>query len=231
MQIRNLVCLLLLCAAPLSMPVQAADSKGVLTVSGTGQVPVVPDLAMISVGVEVMASTAKAAISQNAEQMNRVFKLLQDSDVALADIQTSQFQLAPQWSNQKSGSDMPPEIVGFMVSNSVRVKVRELAQLGAVLDALAESGATSFHSVQFDISQPQSPLDEARKLAVAEAIRKAELLADAAGQHLGRILSIDEAGSAPVPIYRMEASLARSSPIAEGEMTISADVTMRFQLD
>lgn len=231
MQIRNLVCLLLFFAAPLSMPVQAADGKGVLTVSGTAQVPVVPDLAMVSVGVDVIATTARAAISENAEQMNRVFKLLQDNDIALADIQTSQFQLAPQWSNQKSGSDKPPEIVGFMVSNSVRVKVRELARLGAVLDALAGSGATSFHSVRFDISQPQPHQDEARQLAVAEAMRKAKLFADAAGQHLGRILSIDEAGSASAPVYRMEATIARSSPIAEGEMTISANVTMRFQLD
>lgn len=204
----------------------------VLTVSGSGYVAVAPDMATISVGVEVEAPTADRALKLNNARMQAVMKTLTEAGIAKKDVQTSQFSVHPQWTSRASSSQQqPPKISGFVATNIVSVKVKELNRLGQVLDALTKSGANRIQGVQFAVNDPKPHKDEARKRAVHEAMRKADLYASAAGGTLGAILSLNE-GGASQPVFRMEArAMADSVPIAEGELVIQADVTMQFALD
>ncbi len=213
-------------------PAFAQQAQAVLTVVGTGQVSAVPDMATISVGVEVEAPNAELALKQNAARMHEIIDTLKALEIAPRDIQTSQFSLYPQWSNRSSSSTKPPKITGFVATNVVFVRVRALDRLGETLDALTTSGANRIQGVDFGLTEPGPFLDQARLNAVAEAKRKAALYADAAGVTLGAILSIDEGHAQTQPAYRAEARLlADSAPIAEGELDLTAEVTIRFAID
>jgi uncharacterized protein YggE len=213
-------------------PVLAQDTQAVLTVVGTGQVSAAPDMATISVGVEVEAPNADQALKLNGARMREIINTLKALKIAPRDIQTSQFSLYPQWSNPKSSSTKPPKITSFVATNVVFVRVRALESLGLTLDALTSSGANRIQGVEFGLTKPGPFLDKARRNAVVEARRKAALYADAAGVTLGVILSIDEGRAQTQPIYRAEARLlADSAPIAEGELDLTAEVTIRFAID
>jgi uncharacterized protein len=208
----------------------AAQDMAVLSVTGTGQISVAPDMATISVGVEVEAKTAKRALALNSSRMVEVFETLNASGIAKRDIQTSQFSLLPQWSSRNSSTENPPKINGYVVSNVVSVRVRLLDRLGPVLDALTISGANRIQAVQFGIDDPKPHLDQARVLAVAEALRKAGLYAAAAGLRVGKILSISE-GTGSGGYQPQLRALAQSVPIAEGELTLSASVTIQIAVE
>lgn len=212
-----------------SGPVVAQQETGVITMRGTGHVAVKPDMATFTVGVEVQAPTADRALRLNSVRMKEVFALLEDRGIAARDIQTSQFSVHPQWNNQTS-LNRPLEITGFVATNTVQVRIRDLALLGSVLDSLTKSGANRIQGVRFTVANPAPHLDEARKKALTEASRKAKLFADAAGVSLGVVLSIQEGGATPSPVYRMEAAMSGGAPIAEGEQTLSADVTIRYAI-
>jgi uncharacterized protein len=229
MKIRIFIALFLLFAAPL----QAQELAGILTTSGRGQVAVAPDMVTVTVGVESEAETAEAALKANNAAMQAVVALLDSSGVAARDMQTSQFSISPVWDNSKASLGLPLSVRGFVASNLLSVKVRRIDGLGAVLDALVSSGANRIQGVRFGVADPTPHLDQARRLAVAEAIRKARLYADAAGVTLGALLAIDDTGGARVAApFALEARVMASAvPIAEGELLISAEVTLRFALE
>ncbi|MFT5005128.1 MAG: hypothetical protein ACI861_000412 [Paracoccaceae bacterium] len=209
-----------------------AQEAGFLTIVGTAQVATQPDMAKISVGVEVEADTAENALKLNSMHMHDVFAVLRAEKIADRDIQTSQFSLHPQWHSQNSSTGKPPKIVGFVATNVVTIRVRDLDMLGKVLDGLTKSGANRIQGIEFGVVDPTPILDEARKLAVHEAQRKAALYADAAGVQLGAILSISEGRAAsPQPNFRAAAMMADSVPIAQGELVISATVTINFSIE
>jgi uncharacterized protein len=209
-----------------------AQEVGVVTIIGSAQVAAVPDIAVIQVGVEVEAPTADQAMDLNGVQMQEILATLQKHEIAPRDIQTSQFSLHPQWSSRNSSTNKPPKISGFVVTNVVTVRVRDLDILGQVLDGLAKSGANRIQGIQFDVAEPAPILDQARKLAVKEALRKAALYADAAGVNLGSVLSISEGHTdVPQPALRAAAVMADSVPVARGELLLSATVTMRIVID
>lgn len=225
--IRLLFCLILL--VPSYANAEAAPR--ILTISGAGQVTVAPDLALVSVGVEVGAPTADRALKLNSARMQEVFASLEQAGIAPGDIQTSQLSIHPQWDSQQTSYDKPISIKGFIATNVVQVRLRDLARLGQVLDALTRSGANRIQGVRFDISEPGQHLDRARQLAVADALRKARLIADAAGVTLGPIQTI-EASDGGQTFYRAEAArMADGVPIAEGELSLNANVTIRFAIE
>jgi len=212
-------------------PLMAGQGGSVLTVRGTGVVRVRPDMATVSVGVDVRAPTAAKALHQNTLRMSAVMALLDQKGIAKADIQTRQFSLNPIWDNKGRAYDKPLDIVGFSVSNVVQVRVRALALLGPILDALTKSGANRIQSVQFGITNPTPFLDQARALAVKEAIRKAGLFAAAAGRRVGDIVTLTESGADMRPPLALETrALAEAVPVAEGELTLQASVTLRVGL-
>lgn len=208
----------------------AGHEPGRLTVIGEGQVDSAPDTATITLGVTNEARTAGAAMDATSAAVTAILEQLTADGLAPRDMQTRDLSLQPVWSNRASSSSGPPKIEGFQASNTVVIRVRALDALGGILDRTIESGANTFQGLSFGLQDPGPVLDEARRAAVAEALRKAELYAQAAGLTLGPILELNEAGgsSQPMPMARM--AMAELVPIAQGEVTTGASVTIVFEI-
>lgn len=149
-------------------------------------------------------------------------------------MQTSGINLNPQY---KYAENMPPVIVGYQASNTVNVKVRELAKLGKVLDALVAQGANQINGPSFGIDKPEAAFEEARVAAVKKAQAQAQTYARTLGLQVKRIISISEGGASlprPVPVMRMmaaaDAGYAKETSVAPGESAVSVSVEMVFEL-
>ncbi len=213
--------------------VMAAETPDrTMTLTGTGIVTAVPDKAVITLGVESDAKTAGEALARNNAAMQAVLKVLTAQGLAPKDIQTSTFSVAPQIVYPSSSRNEPPRITGYKVTNQVTATIRDLDKIGGLLDKAVSAGANSVNNISFAVSEPQPLHDEARRLAVRDATRKAELYATAAGVKLGVITSLTEAGSGNVPRYqRTNIAAAESTvPIAAGEQTLQMQVTITWAL-
>ena len=201
-----------------------------VTVSGVGTVAAVPDLAEITSGVVTQAPTAAQALAANSQAMERLLQALGSLGIAARDIQTTNISVSPLRRPGKDGQ--PPEITGYEVSNQVRVKVRDLSRLGRALDQQVGQGANLVYGIRFGLQEPAPRLDEARKLAMADARRKAELYATAAGLKLGRVVAVHEAGAAsPRPEMAPRVMMSAAMPVAPGEREIQASLTVTFTLE
>lgn len=203
-----------------------------ISLSGHGEVRLAPDIAIVNLGVASQAAVAKDALAANTKAMQAVFAALKAAGIADKDVQTSNFMVQPRYNFNNEGK--APTLIGYEVSNSVTVTVRKLDTLGSVLDAVVQSGSNQINGIQFDVSQPEAALDEARKLAVADARRKAEIYAAAGSVNLGSILSISEGSFAPPPqpVMRttMKMDAAPPVPIAQGEQTLAVDVNIAWEI-
>lgn len=216
------------------MQTPTIQQETTLSLTGEGKVETAPDIAMVSLGVSVDAATASAAMKQQAQQMNGVFSALKKSGVAEKDMQTGNISLSPRY-DYSSRRESPPKLIGYNASNTVTAKIRDLDNLGKVLDAVVEAGGNTINSINFSVDDASEIMKEARSNAVKDALDKAELYASAAGYQVSRIITIDEAGmSAPRPMaaMRMAADMAESAPtpIAAGEVTHVARVSVTFEL-
>ena len=215
----------------LETPLARADDHQFrqITVTGQGEASALPDMATLSIGVEVQAKTPGRALAENAERMIAVMARLKDAGIAEKDLRTSQLGVWPVYSER----NQPQRIEGYRASNNLSVIIRDIDKLGNVLDQAVADGANRVNGPSFSITDPRPLLAEARDAAVGDAIAKAERYAAAAGVKLGDVLSIDETGgSAPFPGRQMRAeSLAASTPIAPGESIISASIIMTFAID
>jgi uncharacterized protein len=214
----------------------AEDTKLVRTLSlaGHGEVHATPDLAIINMGVVSSAVTAREALDANTKAMIDLMAVLKSENVELKDISTSNFSVNSRF-DYSQNNGQPPKVTGYDVSNSVSVTVRKLDMVGAILDRAVSSGSNQISGIQFSISNPQVAQDEARKEAVKDAKRKADLYAAAASVTLGNILSLSEgpAFQPPQPMMmeakRMSAD-ATNVPIAQGEQVIGADVNIAWEI-
>lgn len=211
-----------------------------VTVSGIGRVQTRPDMAEINIGVATQAPTAAAALTANNTAMTNLINTLKAAGIEEKDILTSNFSVNPEYQQDRPepmDRPQPPRIVGYRVDNSVQVKVRALAKLGAILDAVVRSGANNVNGISFAVAQPEPILDKARTNAVSDARRKAELYATAAGVKVGRVLYITESGGMMPPpsprFYAMEAAQAKDSsvPIATGEQTMESTVQIIYAIE
>jgi len=201
-----------------------------VTVSGLGTVTAAPDMAEITIGVVTQALAAAQALAANSLAAERLLQGLGGLGIAGRDVQTTNISVSPLRRPGKDGQ--PPEITGYEVSNQVRVRVRELARLGRVLDQQVGQGANLVHGIRFGLQEPAPRLDEARKLAMADARRKAELYAVAAALKLGRVVAVHEAGAAsPRPEMAPRAMISAAVPVAPGEQEIQASLTVTFTLE
>jgi hypothetical protein len=203
-----------------------------ITVVGTGDVDARPDMATITVGVVTEAESASAALEENNGRMKELFEILKDRGVSEKDLQTANFNVSPKYQHHPQGKE-EPKIVGYTVTNEVRVKVRRLSSLGGVLDALVQDGANRVHGISFSIDDEANLMDDARKKAMADARHKAELLAAAANMRLGRPLQIsDQPPPRPMPMQRFRmAEAAQAVPIAPGEVTQTAIIHVTYALE
>ncbi len=217
----------------------AEDQAPRIVVSGLGTARQAPDQAMLSLTVEREAKTARAALDANSQAMQAVLEAMRAQGVADKDLQTSNFSIQPRWIYPRSmpGEEpQPPVLVGYSVVNSLTVRVRDLARVGAVLDQAVSLGVNRDGQIRFTNSDPSQALVKARRAAVADAITKAQTLAEAAGVGLGKILEISEASpSVPRPMAKVAmaamAPEAAPVPIAAGENNFQVSVQVIFAID
>ena len=205
-------------------PARAADK--LITVTGEATIAVAPDAAVIRIGVSSQDKTAREASEANAKQMTTVLAAIKGNGIAERDIQTSRLSLQPQYDPNKAGT---AHLTGFQANNQVTVRIRDIDKLPALLDRAIAAGANEMSGIEFVVSEQSKLLDQARNDAVADAHRKAELYARAAGSKLGHVVAITEEGSVAPP-RPMQALRASAAPIAPGEQTLRAMVTVSYEL-
>jgi len=205
-------------------------APGLITVTGDGVVDAAPDLAVLSMGVTTTADTATEAMAHNTAALAMVLERLKAAGIAERDLQTSNLSLNPNWTGYDSS--VPPKITGYTAVNQLTVRIRALDSLGVVLDAAITDGANTVNGLGFALSDPRPAMDKARVAAVADARAKATLLVQAAGVGLGRIVSITEGGgySQPGPVFKAQMAEAAPVPIAGGEVSTNAQVTVVFEI-
>jgi len=212
----------------LAAPALAETAPPAISVTGEATVSVPPDLAQVDGGVTSEAKTAREASEANNAAMGKVLLALKAASIQEKDIQTSRLSLQPQYAPNRAG---PSAVVGYRASNRVTIKVRDVSKAAGVIDTLVGAGANEIGGIHFMVSQASKLLDEAREKAVADARRKAEIYARAAGVTLGAPLSISEEGNAPpVPYRRMAAGMVAAAPVAQGEETLSVTVSVSWAI-
>jgi uncharacterized protein YggE len=218
-------------AVSLAAGSMAHAEGGTITVTGEATVQATPDMATIMLGVTTDGETAVAAMKANNDAVSAVLERLKAAGVDERDLQTSNLSLNPNWVGYDSGS--MPTIAGYSAMNMLNVRVRDLAKLGDLLDASITDGANTLNGISFEVSAPRPVMDEARKLAVADAKARAELLATAAGETLGAVVSIVETPNyaSPMPMFRSDAASAEAVPLASGQVGLMATVTVTYDLN
>lgn len=200
----------------------------VISVTGEATVSVAPDVAQIDAGVTSEAKTAREASDANNAAMGKVLLALKGAGVEESDYQTSRLSLQPQSAPNRSG---PSSIVGYRASNRVTIRLRDVTKVASVIDTLVGAGANEIGGISFTVSRASKLLDEAREQAVADARRKAEIYAKAAGVTLGVPLSLSEEGApGPIPYRRVAAGFAAATPVAQGEETLRVTVSVSWAI-
>jgi uncharacterized protein len=215
---------------PFAAPARAqAESRAVISVTGEARISVPPDLAQIDAGVTSESKTAREASDANNAAMSKVLLALKGAGIEQKEYQTSRLSLQPQILSSKTSG--PPTIVGYRASNRVTIRLRDISKVADVIDTLVGAGANDIGGINFMVSQASKLLDEAREQAIADARRKAEIYAKAAGVTLGAPLSISEGGApAPIAFNRMAAGVPQSVPIAPGEETLHLSVSVSWAI-
>lgn len=219
-------------SAQVPATVAAPDGGTLLSVSAQAEASRAPDVATLSTGVVTQAADANAALRANAEQMQKVMAAVRAAGIAERDVQTSGINVNPQY---RYAENQPPVITGYQASNTVSLKVRDIARLGDVLGALVASGANQVNGPSFEIDEPEAVYDEARRAALEKARTRADMYAKSLGLKVRRIVSISEGGGfQPQPMMMMRAAKAmdasESSPVSPGQSTLSASLDVVFEL-
>ena len=213
-------------ALVLASPLRAQAVDRLVTVGGEATIAVAPDTAIIRIGVTSQGKNAREASEANARQITAVLAAIKASGIDDRDIQTSRLSLQPQYDPNKSGT---ARLTGFQVTNQLTVRIHDIGKLPDILDRAIAAGANEMSGIEFAVSQQSRLLDQARAEAVADARRKAELYAQAAGAKLGRVLQIaDENAPAPRPL--VQAMRAGAVPVAPGEQMLRVAVTVSYEL-
>ena len=188
-----------------------------VSVSATGSAAAIPDIAHITTGVQSEAATARDAMAANTAQMSKLIDGLKAAGLDAKDIHTTSVGINPRYTQPRDGK--PPSISGYVAQNQVRITVHDLKKLGELLDTALSLGATQMGGISFDVSRAEILRDDARKAAMANARRRAELYATAAGATLGEVIAIseDEPSVPRGPVFA-----ARAAPMAAGPVPVEA---------
>ena len=211
-----------------------------IQVSAEARVDRAPDIAFVTAGVTEERATAKEAMAAQSAAMNGVFEALRAAGVADRDMQTSGLSLQPRYdyietADRQGVKRGEQKLAGYVASNQVTVRVRDLARLGDTLDSLVSSGGNTLSGVNFAIDDDKEVRNEARSKAMKDAIAKAELYASASGLRVARIVTISEGYEhtpQPMPMARMQmaSDMMESTPVAGGEVGVTANVSVLFEL-
>ncbi|GHA83188.1 membrane protein [Algimonas arctica] len=230
----------LLVSAAMALPTAAlahspqTEMPGVIHVTASANVDVIPDLVSVSAGVQSDGKTAQEAMARNSELMRNVFATLAANGIAERDISTTNLNLSPRYDYEQRTNGQPL-LVGYRASNQITIASRDLNQTGQLIDSLLQAGLNNINGVNFTVSEPEAAQAQARAAAIEKAKIKARTMAQSANVRLGRLLSLQE-GSSPSPIRYNEGMMARSMsadsapPLAPGEREIGSTVTMSYAI-
>ncbi len=217
------------------MPALAEAQTPRIVVAASGEYAVVPDMATLRLSVLREGSTAREALDAANAAAAAVIAALKAGGIAERDLQTSGLSVQPQYSYpQPTDRPQPPKIAGYQVTNTITARLRDLGEVGTVIDEAVTLGVNQGGDIVFGNADPKPALAEARKRAVQEARAKAEVLALAAGVELGAVREISETAGSPQPLpmeskmMRMQA--ADSVPVEAGENTYRVDVQVTFDI-
>jgi uncharacterized protein len=236
----RLALLLILIGIPTSALAHGeAPEKPAMTVTGQGQMSLAPDTAFVTLGIETTGRTVADAERQNRLAMNKVAERLKALQIEQERIQTSSFSVSPQYkppSKRADGPSGPPEIVGYVVSNTVRVEVRNVDRVGAVIEDSLAAGANQFQSLQWGLRDERQAKLAALKQAASKARDKAAALGEALNVRLLRLLSATEDSHIVRPAPKMARSMMAMEgaggdlPVFSGEIKVDATVTLIFEI-
>lgn len=219
-------------AAPAIAQQAPAVPARTITMQGEAQAAAAPDLAVVSGGTQVQGRTAREAMDGNSRIMRSVQQALKDLGIEDRDVSTSGLTLRPTIEYQPGTNR--PRVVGYAAGHQLSVRIRDLGKLGDVLDRMVTAGANQMDNLQLTVSDWSRKVDEARAAAIADARRKAEVLAGAAGARIGRVMTIEEhADGGPVVLRRSApamASRAEPTPVATGDQNFRLQVTVTWEL-
>jgi hypothetical protein len=214
-------------------PAPVSQLPRTVTVTGNGSVEGQPDTAVILMGVRTEDEIAAQALEQNNTQMQALLNALRAAGVAQADMRTLSIQLQPRYQPPPSTRPNDPfSVSGFIASNLLEVTVRDLDNLGALIDSAVEAGGNQVEGIRFEISDSAILLDQARQAAMQDARHKAEQLSSLAGARLGVVVTINESSSRPYPLMRdlSQSSVGGEMPISPGTQSIQVDIEITWEL-
>ena len=197
-------------------------------VTGDSIVQAQPDTAILTVSVVTQGRRALDAQQENANRSDAVVRALRSAAGAGAEVKTSGYSLQPV-RDYKEGQ--PPTITGYEARNSVTVIMSDLTRVGAVIDATAQAGANDVAGISFTLRKDRPARDQALAEATREAVSKAQVIANALGGRVVRIVEVQEEGvQQPRPIYETQMQLMRTSAAPTPVEVGTLDITSRVQL-
>jgi len=215
----------------------ASSDERSITVVGEGKVSAKPDIAQAQIGVEVFAPTVQEATRENNERMGAVMAKLKELGIAEKDIQTSSYSIYSErrYPEAPLSEGEPEEEITYRVSNMVQVTIRQLDQVGEIIDEAVAAGANSVYGVSFAIDDPSELQGEARTLAIADAKARAEELARLAGVKLGPVMVVSEVIGIGAPGFRGygggELAMPMAPPISPGELELTLQVQVTYAIE
>lgn len=224
---------LMLC---LASPALAAEEKpmekqeSTVTVQGQSEVMVEPDLAVVSLGVVQSAPTAGSAQTRANQTMQTILDAIRQLGIPDKAIQTTRITLSPEYAARRTEA---PVVSGYRASNTLSIRLEDLDLAGRVLDAATNVGGNEIQGIQFDLKDDTAARLQALREAVRSAHAKAEVMAEALGMKLGRVIEIAESNVQIRPVFQATRMMEQSSaaPVAPGQITVSAQVTLRCALE
>ena len=207
------------------------STRADIVTAATGEAQFVPDRAAVYVGVETRAPTAAAAARDNAQRQRAIIDAVVGAGVSRDQISTENYSVAP--NTRYDQTTQRSTVVGYIVSNVVRVEVRRIDQVASVLDAALGKGANQINSLDFFASNSDSARHAAIAQGVARARADAETLARAAGGSLGALVELSTVDAGPRPLYRLDVrstmAAAAPTPIEPGQQRVQVTVNARWR--
>ena len=232
--------------ALLALPSSAWGADGTkpetptLTVAGTGSLTVTPDTAFVTVGMETAGKSLSQAQRENSAVMQKVMERLRALKIDKERIQTSSFMVTPQYrpspKHPAETPPAPPEIIGYRISNTVTVEVRDLEKVATVIEEALTAGANHFQGLEWALRDEQPGRLNALKIAAVKAREKATALSETLHVNLVRLVTVNEAGHVirPMPYaglsMREMAPASVAPPVSPGEMKVEATVTLIYEI-
>lgn len=218
-----------------TLPAHASDdreTRRTISITGEADVSAAPDMAMVSAGASNQARTVREAMEQTNRAVAATLAALKEIGIPERDVATSGISLLP--TIEYAANTNRPRVTGYTATNMLTIRVADLGKLGDVLDRAVLAGANQINGVSLGVTDLSKKLDDARRAAVDDARRRATLLLTAAGARLGRIVSVDDSGSArPRPMATMDVASARMrspTPVATGDQQLKISVSTVWEI-